>query len=161
MEKYSQCQCVCLAVDMPPVNENLMELFHDALPAAGVGKSITAVIPYFGYARQDRKMSARVPISASDVAMLFEAAGVDRVLAVDLHCGQIQGFHNTPVDNLSTLREFAPFVARVIKGYGDDPICIVSPDAGGARQAVPGGAHNDELQQHYACHHCEAPVGAW
>jgi len=86
----------------PPVNENLMELFFmtRCLRRASA-KSITAVIPYFGYARQDRKMSARVPISASDVAMLFEAAGVDRVLAVDLHCGQIQGFfHNTPVDNL-------------------------------------------------------------
>ena len=122
----------------PPVNENLMELFFmtRCLRRASA-KSITAVIPYFGYARQDRKMSARVPISASDVAMLFEAAGVDRVLAVDLHCGQIQGFfHNTPVDNLSALREFAPFIAReVIKGYGDDPICIVSPDAGGVARA--------------------------
>jgi len=122
----------------PPVNENLMELFFltRCLRRASA-KSITAVIPYFGYARQDRKMSARVPISASDVAMLLESAGVDRVLAVDLHCGQIQGFfHNTPVDNLSALRDFTPYIAKeLVKEYGEDPICIVSPDAGGVARA--------------------------
>lgn len=122
----------------PPVNENLMELyFITRCLRRSSAKSITAVIPYFGYARQDRKMSARVPISASDVAMLLESAGVDRVLAVDLHCGQIQGFfHNTPVDNLSALRDFTPYIAKeILHNYGDDPICIVSPDAGGVARA--------------------------
>merc|ERR1719329_889256 len=115
----------------PPVNENLMELFFiTRCLKRSSAKSVTAVIPYFGYARQDRKMSARVPISASDVAMLFESAGVDRVLAIDLHCGQIQGFfHNTPVDNLSALRDFTPYIAQevVLKEYLEDDICIVSP----------------------------------
>ena len=110
------------------VNDHLMELylFIRALKRSSV-QSITAVIPYFGYARQDRKEKPRVPISASDVAMFLERAGVDRVLSVDLHCGQIQGFfHKIPVDNLFSTSIFAPYIAKLCL----DNLVIVAPDAG-------------------------------
>jgi ribose-phosphate pyrophosphokinase len=116
----------------PPVNDSLMELLImiDALKRASAHR-ITAVLPYYGYARQDRKVQPRVPISAKLVADLLEAAGVDRVLALDLHAGQIQGFFNIPVDHL--------FAAPVIIDYLgkkdlQDPV-IVSPDAGGVERA--------------------------
>lgn len=115
------------------VNDNLMELYLmiRAMKRSSA-KSVTAVIPYFGYARQDRKMKARVPISASDVAMLLEVAGADHVMSIDLHCGQIQGFfHETPVDNLFASTIFVPYVAKL--GLYD-PV-IVSPDAGGVERA--------------------------
>src|SRR5881398_4247155 len=85
----------------PPVNDTLMELLvmMDALKRASA-RRITAVLPYYGYARQDRKVQPRVPVSARLVADLLEAAGIDRVLALDLHAGQIQGFFNIPVDHL-------------------------------------------------------------
>ena len=96
-------------------------------------KKITAVIPYYGYARQDRKMQSRVPISAADVAKLMETVGVDKVIAVDLHCGQIQGFFgpNVPVDNLN-----ASIVAidYFLKLDLHDPV-VISPDAGGVYRA--------------------------
>jgi ribose-phosphate pyrophosphokinase len=117
----------------PPVNDSLMELLImvDALKRASAHR-ITAVLPYYGYARQDRKVQGRVPISAKLVADLMEAAGVDRVLALDLHAGQIQGFFNIPVDHL--------FAAPVVmidylrKKELHDPV-IVSPDAGGVERA--------------------------
>jgi ribose-phosphate pyrophosphokinase len=124
-------QSTCVSEDAT-VNDNLMELYLmiRAMKRSSA-KSVTAIIPYFGYARQDRKMIGRVPISASDVAMLLEVAGADHVMAVDLHCGQIQGFfHKTPVDNLFASTIFVPYVA----GLGlYDPV-IVSPDAGGVER---------------------------
>jgi ribose-phosphate pyrophosphokinase len=116
----------------PPVNENLMELLVmiDALKRASA-RRITAVLPYYGYARQDRKVQPRVPITAKLVAVLLEAAGVDRVLALDLHAGQIQGFFNIPVDHL-----YASPVLIDYLGKKDlkDPV-VVSPDAGGVERA--------------------------
>jgi len=115
------------------VNDNLMELYLliRTLKRSNSGK-ITAIIPYFGYARQDRKNESRVPISASDVAMLLENSGVDRVVALDLHAGQIQGFfHNVPVDNIYGSVFMAPKFAELnLK----DPV-IISPDAGGVARA--------------------------
>eukprot|EP00164_Ancoracysta_twista_P008508 GFYU01012333.1.p1 GENE.GFYU01012333.1~~GFYU01012333.1.p1 ORF type:complete len:349 (+),score=108.28 GFYU01012333.1:64-1110(+) len=120
-----------------PVNENLMELLLLVRTfKRASANTVTAIIPYYGYARQDRKMEPRVPISASDVALFLEAAGVDRVLAIDLHCGQIQGyFHTAPVDNLFALVDQIPYVGKnlVPKMKGD--ICCVSPDAGGVARA--------------------------
>lgn len=118
----------------PPVNENLMELLlMISTMRRASARKITAVIPYYGYARQDRKMTARVPISAADIARLLEAMGVDRVIAVDLHCGQIQGFFGprVPVDNLD-----GGMVGTSYFGDMDlvNPV-IVSPDAGGVYRA--------------------------
>jgi len=118
----------------PPVNDNLMELLLiiDALRRASARKVI-AVIPYYGYARQDRKHTGRVPISARLVANLLEVAGADRVLTLDLHAGQIQGFFNIPVDNLRSDWIFAEHVKGTLKELTDT--VIVSPDAGGAVRA--------------------------
>jgi ribose-phosphate pyrophosphokinase len=114
-----------------PVNHNLMELclMLDALKRASAGR-VTAVVPYFGYARQDRKVVPRVPISAKVVADFISVAGVDRVLTVDLHSGQIQGFFDKPVDNLYA----AQILQDYIRGLGDNLI-VVSPDAGGTERA--------------------------
>jgi len=114
-----------------PVNHNLMELclMLDALRRASVGR-VTAVVPYYGYARQDRKVVPRVPISAKLVADFISTSGVDRVLTIDLHAGQIQGFFNIPVDNL--------FAAEVLVDYirsFDEDLVVVSPDAGGTERA--------------------------
>ena len=100
-ENVRGVNCFVVQPTCTPVNDNLMELLVmiDALKRASAG-SIIAVIPYFGYARQDRKTKPRTPISARLVADLLTAAGVDRVLAIDLHAGQIQGFFNIPVDHL-------------------------------------------------------------
>ena len=116
-----------------PANDNLMELLIciDALKRASA-KRITAVVPYFGYARQDRKPGPRTPISAKLVANLVTEAGADRVLAVDLHAGQIQGFFDIPTDNLYA----APVMAADIQArYGDRDLMVVSPDVGGVVRA--------------------------
>ncbi len=114
-----------------PVNNNLMELLImiDALKRASAER-ITAVLPYYGYARQDRKVSPRAPISAKLIADLITTAGASRILTVDLHAGQIQGFFNIPVDHLYA----APVLLSYLKQLEDD-IVIVSPDAGGVERA--------------------------
>lgn len=118
----------------PPVNENLMELLImiDALKRASAGR-ITAVIPYYGYGRQDRKHMGRVPISARLVANLIETAGADRVLTLDLHAGQIQGFFNVPVDNLMIDPIFIDYFRS--RGLADEGTVIVSPDLGAVKRA--------------------------
>ena len=116
-----------------PANDNLMELLVciDALKRASA-RRITAVVPYFGYARQDRKPGPRTPISAKLVANLITVAGADRVLTMDLHAGQIQGFFDIPVDNLYA----SPLMAADLKArYPDDDLIIVSPDVGGVGRA--------------------------
>ena len=116
----------------PPVNDTLMELLImiDALKRASAHR-ITAVLPYYGYARQDRKVQPRVPISAKLVADLLEAAGVDRVLALDLHAGQIQGFFNIPVDHLFANSVMIDYLEK--KDLKDT--VVVAPDAGGVERA--------------------------
>ena len=116
-----------------PCNDNLMELLicTDALRRASA-KRITAVVPYFGYARQDRKPGPRTPISAKLVANLITTAGADRVLAVDLHAGQIQGFFDIPTDNLYA----APVMAAdILERYAGQDLMVVSPDVGGGVRA--------------------------
>ena len=116
-----------------PTNDNLMELLVilDALRRASA-RRITAVVPYYGYARQDRKSGSRTPISAKLVANLITTAGADRVLTLDLHAGQIQGFFDIPTDNLFA----APvFTADILEHYKGDRIVVVSPDVGGVIRA--------------------------
>ena len=115
-----------------PVNNNLVELLLmiDAFKRSSASR-ITAVIPYYGYARQDKKVAPRVPISAKLVADMLEVAGANRVITMDLHAGQIQGFFNIPVDNLFA----APVILEYIKSHFDNNLVIVSPDAGGAERA--------------------------
>lgn len=116
----------------PPVNHNIMELLImiDALKRAS-SRRITAVIPYYGYGRQDRKVAPRVPISAKLVADIITAAGANRVLSMDLHAGQIQGFFNIPFDHLFA----APVLLEYIRKNYQDDLVIVSPDAGGVERA--------------------------
>jgi len=115
-----------------PINNNIMELLLiiDALKRASASR-ITAVIPYYGYARQDRKVQPRVPISSKLVADLLTAAGTTRVLTIDLHAGQIQGFFNIPVDHLYA----APVLHEYLKKCKFKDLVIVSPDAGGVERA--------------------------
>lgn len=117
-----------------PVNNNLMELLImiDAFKRASAGR-ITAVIPYFGYARQDRKAKARDPISAKLVADLITTAGADRVLTMDLHAAQIQGFFNIPVDHLLGAPILAPYFAKEFENSND--LVVVSPDLGSVTRA--------------------------
>lgn len=119
-----------------PVNNNLMELLImiDAFRRASAGR-ITAVIPYYGYARQDRKAKARDPISAKLCADLISAAGADRVLTMDLHAAQIQGFFNIPVDHLLGSPILAPYFIEKTKGLDPDELVVVSPDLGSVTRA--------------------------
>ena len=115
-----------------PVNENLMELLImlDTFKRSSANR-VTAVIPYYGYARQDKKDAPRVPITAKLVADLISAAGADRILTLDLHAGQIQGFFNVPVDHLFA----APVILEGIQALDIPDLTIVSPDAGGVERA--------------------------
>jgi ribose-phosphate pyrophosphokinase len=117
----------------PPVNESYMELFMilDALRRASANE-ISAVLPYYGYARQDRKVAPRAPISAKTVADLMKTAGADRIIAVDLHSSQIQGFFDGPVDHLFAIPTFAR-EWREKMGFGDEFVAV-SPDAGGVER---------------------------
>ncbi len=121
------CQPTC-----PPVNENIFELLLliDTLRRASAGR-ITAVIPYFGYARKDRKDEGRVPISAKLVANTLVSAGCDRVLTIDLHAQQIQGFFDIPVDHLWA----RPVLEEAVRGAGLENLVVCSPDVGGVKLA--------------------------
>ncbi len=131
-ESVRGIDCFIIQPTCAPANDNLMELLiiTDAMRRASA-KSITAVVPYFGYARQDRKAAPRVPISAKLVANMMEEAGIDRVVTLDLHAGQIQGFFDIPVDNLyGSILFFDYFNQKRLK----NPI-IASPDIGGVARA--------------------------
>lgn len=133
MENVRGQDCFFIQSTSYPANDHLMELLIaiDAL-RRGSAKRITAVIPYFGYARQDRKTGGRTPISAKLVANLITAAGADRVLTMELHAGQIQGFFDIPVDNLIVAPVFVP---QIEERFNGEKICIVSPDVGGVVRA--------------------------
>lgn len=131
-ENVRQSDAYVIQPTSNPANENLMELLVmiDALKRASVD-TITAVIPYYGYARQDRKTQSRVPITAKLVADLLTAAGAHRIVAVDLHAAQIQGFFNIPFDHIYALPVFLDF----LKKHATGDRVVVSPDVGGAERA--------------------------
>ena len=126
--------CYVVQSTCDPINNNLMELliYIDCLRRASA-KRITAVIPYFGYARQDRKDAGRVPITAKLVANLITASGADRVLCMDLHAAQIQGFFDLPVDHLSATQVFYEYFSMMRNELGD--LVVVSPDVGNVKVA--------------------------
>ena len=132
-ENVRGMNCFVIQPTSKPVNHNLMELLVmiDALKRASAG-SIIAVVPYFGYARQDRKAKPRTPISAKLVADLISTAGATRVLSMDLHAGQIQGFFDVPFDHLFALPVFMDYMRE--RFFGEE-LVIVSPDAGGVERA--------------------------
>ena len=131
-ENVRGTDCFVMQSTSAPANTHLMELLImiDALRRSSA-RRITAVLPYYGYARQDRKVSPRVPISAKLVADLISTAGTDRVLCIDLHVGQIQGFFNIPVDNVYA----TPILLDAIRARGTDDLCVIAPDAGGVERA--------------------------
>jgi len=133
-ENVRNVNCFIVQSTCSPPNRNLMELLImiDALKRASAG-SIVAVMPYFGYARQDRKVKPRTPITAKLVADLLTAAGATRIVSVDLHAGQIQGFFNIPFDHLFATPVFCPVLREY--GFGGEDTVIVSPDAGGVERA--------------------------
>ncbi len=126
--------CFVILSTSEPVNDNLMELliFLDCLRRASAAR-VTVVTPYFGYGRQDRKDEGRVPITAKLVANIVTAAGADRVLAIDLHAAQIQGFFDLPVDHLSATPVFVDYFTGMRQQLGD--LCLVSPDVGNVKVA--------------------------
>ena len=141
-ENVRNVNCFILQSTCSPPNDNLMELLImiDALKRASAG-SIVAIMPYFGYARQDRKVKPRTPISAKLVADLLTAAGATRVLSVELHAGQIQGFFNIPFDHLLATPVLREKLERM--GFGGEDTVVVSPDAGGVERARAYSKHLD------------------
>jgi ribose-phosphate pyrophosphokinase len=133
-ENVRGVNCFVVQPTSAPANQHLMELLVmvDALKRASAG-SIVAAVPYFGYARQDRKVKPRTPISAKLVANLMQASGIDRVLAIDLHAGQIQGFFDIPVDHLYAMPVMIEYLQA--RFGGGDSTVVVSPDAGGVERA--------------------------
>lgn len=131
-ENVRGTDCFIIQSTCPPVNEHVMELLIliDALSRASAHR-ITAVIPYYGYGRQDRKAEPRVPISAKLVANLLTAAGADRILSMDLHAGQIQGFFDIPLDHLYA----TPVFLEYFKSLNLENVVVVAPDAGGVERA--------------------------
>lgn len=131
-ETVRGCDVFIIQPTCSPVNDNLMEvlILIDALKRASAGR-INAVIPYYGYARQDRKTKAREPITAKLIANLLTVSGTDRVVSMDLHAGQIQGYFDIPVDHLSGV----PILAEHFKNIVDRETVIVSPDLGGVTRA--------------------------
>ncbi len=131
-ENIRGCDIFVIQPTCTPVNQNIMELLLiiDALKRASA-RRITAVVPYYGYARQDRKVQPRVPISSKLVADLLTAAGTNRILTIDLHAAQIQGFFDIPVDHLYA----APVLLEYVKKCKFENLVIVSPDAGGVERA--------------------------
>ncbi len=131
-ENVRGMDCFVMQSTSAPANTHLMELLIMvvALRRSSAGR-ITAVIPYYGYARQDRKVRPRMPISAKLVADLIGVAGTDRVLCIELHAGQIQGFFNVPVDNVFA----TPVLLDAIRLRAEDDHCVISPDAGGVERA--------------------------
>lgn len=124
--------CFVIQSHCTPINDAIMEhlIIIDALKRASA-RRITAVMPFFGYSRQDKKALSREPITARLVADLFRTAGADRLVSVDLHSGQLQGFFDAPFDHLTAL----PLVADYLRGVIDGQIAVVSPDAGGVKRA--------------------------
>ncbi|MDR2899198.1 MAG: ribose-phosphate pyrophosphokinase [Clostridiales bacterium] len=133
-ETVRGCDIFVVQPTSTPVNDNLMELLImiDALKRASAGR-IVAVLPYYGYARQDRKSRARDPISAKLVADIITTAGADRIVTMDLHCPQIQGFFNIPVDHLVGLPKFIEYYKKKFPGMED--VAVVSPDLGSTGKA--------------------------
>ena len=131
-ESVRGCDVFVIQPTSPPANDHLMELLImiDALHRASAER-VTAVIPFYGYCKQDRKTKGREPISAKLVANLLVVAGADRVLTMDLHAGQIQGFFDIPVDNLAA----QSLLARYFLSRGWKEVVVVSPDVGGAARA--------------------------
>jgi len=134
LENVRGADCFIIQPTSHPANDNLMELLLlvDALRRASA-KRVTAVMPYYGYGRQDRKAEPRVPISAKLVANLISASGADRVLTMDLHAGQIQGFFDIPVDHLYANPVLIEYFKK--KKFGNGQVVVVSPDAGGVERA--------------------------
>ncbi len=139
-ESVRGADCFVIQTHSNPVNFHIMEqlLMIDALNRASA-KRVTAVVPFFGYGRQDKKVLPREPISARLVGDLFMVAGADRIVSVDLHTGQIQGFINRPFDHLTAL----PIFAEYLNGRLEGPVTVVSPDAGGVKRAEKYARHMD------------------